>query len=57
MRRWILDRYLLREWLKILVLTALGFPLITIALQLTDKLGDYLSRGSTWKIWLGRLYR
>jgi lipopolysaccharide export system permease protein len=45
MRRWILDRYLLREWLKILLLTALGFPLVTIALQLTDKLDEYLARG------------
>lgn len=45
MRRLILDRYLTREWLKILVLTALGFPLIAIAFELTDKLDDYLNRG------------
>lgn len=45
MRRFILDRYLAKEWLKILLLTALGFPLIVIALDLTDKLDDYLNRG------------
>jgi lipopolysaccharide export system permease protein len=44
-RRWILDRYLLREWLRILVVTALGFPLIVIAFELTDNLDDHLSRG------------
>ncbi len=57
MRRWILDRYLLREWIKILVLTALGFPLIIIAFNLTDKLGDYLSQGiKPSAIALGYLY-
>jgi lipopolysaccharide export system permease protein len=45
MRRWILDRYLLREWLRILAVTALGFPLIVIAFELTDNLDDHLSRG------------
>lgn len=45
MRRWILDRYLFREWLRILVVTALGFPLIVIAFELTDNLDDHLSRG------------
>ena len=41
----ILDRYLLREWLKILVVTALGFPVIVTAFELTDDLDQLLSRG------------
>ncbi|HWP36742.1 MAG TPA: LptF/LptG family permease [Gemmatimonadales bacterium] len=41
----ILDRYLLREWTKIFVITLLGFPLVAIILELTDKLDEYLSRG------------
>ena len=42
-----LDRYLLREWAKIFVVTALGFPLLVILIDLTDKLDTYLSRGLT----------
>lgn len=41
----ILDRYLLREWTKIFVVTVLGFPLVAIILELTDKLDEYLARG------------
>lgn len=41
----VLDRYLLREWLRILAVTALGFPLIAILFELTDKLDVYLARG------------
>jgi len=44
MKRLILDRYLLREWLRILLITALGFPLIVIAFGLTDNLDEHLSR-------------
>ncbi|NIR58317.1 MAG: hypothetical protein GWO02_01725, partial [Gammaproteobacteria bacterium] len=41
----ILDRYLIREWSKIFFGTTLGFPIIVILIELTDKLDDYLSRG------------
>lgn len=41
----LLDRYFLREWGKVFVVTGLGFPLVAIILELTDKLDDYLSRG------------
>ncbi len=41
----ILDRYLSREWTKIFVVTVLGFPLVAIILELTDKLDQYLARG------------
>ena len=42
-----LDRYLLREWIKVLLLAELGFPLVVIVIDLTDKLGLYLARGLT----------
>ena len=42
-----LDRYLLREWIKVLVLAEVGFPLVVIIIDLTDKLGLYLARGLT----------
>jgi len=41
----ILDRYLLREWLKIFVVTTFGFPLVVIMFEITDKLNEYLARG------------
>jgi len=40
-----LDRYLLREWIKILLLAEIGFPLVVIIIDITDKLGSYLARG------------
>jgi lipopolysaccharide export system permease protein len=46
MRVWgILDRYLLREWFKVFSITTLGFPLIVIAIEMTDNLNEYLARG------------
>jgi len=42
-----LDRYLLREWTKIFVITSLGFPLVAIIFELTDNLDKYLSQGIT----------
>ncbi len=41
----ILDRLLLREWLKIFVVTTLGFPLVVILFELTDNLNQYLPKG------------
>ncbi len=53
----ILDRYLIREWSKIFFGTTLGFPIIVILIELTDKLDDYLSRGLEPKtIALAQLY-
>ncbi len=40
----ILDRYLLREWLKIFTATVVGFPLIPVLFEITDKLAEYLQR-------------
>jgi lipopolysaccharide export system permease protein len=40
-----LDRYVLREWIKVLLLAELGFPLVVIIIDLTDKLASYLARG------------
>ncbi len=39
----ILDRYLLREFVKIFGITALGFPLLTLAIDLTDHIERYLT--------------
>src|ERR1044071_10418858 len=40
-----LDRYLLREWLRVFLITLLGFPILTIVIDLTDKLDTYMARG------------
>jgi len=54
----ILDRYLLRAWLKIFVVTTFGFPLIVIILEITDKLDEYLAAEGveTSDILLAQLY-
>jgi lipopolysaccharide export system permease protein len=53
----ILDRYLLREWLKIFIATAVGFPLVVIILEITDNLPEYLGRGiTTSAIMLAQVY-
>jgi lipopolysaccharide export system permease protein len=52
-----LDRYVFREFWKIFFVTALGFPLITIVIDLTDHLDSYLARDLTPdKIALSYLY-
>src|SRR5262245_51562263 len=40
-----LDRYVLREWLRVFLITLLGFPILVIIIDLTDKMDQYLSRG------------
>lgn len=40
-----LDRHLTREWSKILVIAALGFPLVVIVLDLTENMRRFLARG------------
>jgi lipopolysaccharide export system permease protein len=40
-----LDRYVFTTWLRIFVLTALGFPLVSILINLTDTLNKLLDRG------------
>ncbi len=40
-----LDRYVLREWLKVFLFAALGFPFLVMVIDLTDKLSTYLGRG------------
>jgi lipopolysaccharide export system permease protein len=42
-----LDRYVLLSWLKIFVLTSLGFPVVSILINLTDTLNRLLDRGLT----------
>ncbi|HYF40330.1 MAG TPA: LptF/LptG family permease [Gemmatimonadales bacterium] len=40
-----LDRYVLHSWIRIFVLTALGFPIVSILINLTDTLNRLLDRG------------
>ena len=42
-----LDRYILRSWIRIFIITALGFPLVSIVINLIDFLDKWLSRGLT----------
>jgi lipopolysaccharide export system permease protein len=42
-----LDRYVFGGWVRIFVLTALGFPLVSILINLTDTLNRLLDRGLT----------
>ncbi|MEP6573129.1 MAG: LptF/LptG family permease, partial [Gemmatimonadota bacterium] len=42
-----LDRYVLRSWISIFILTALGFPLVSVIINLTDSLERLLGRGLT----------
>jgi lipopolysaccharide export system permease protein len=44
-----LDRYVLQSWVRIFVITALGFPLVSIVINLTDTLNRLLDRGLTMK--------
>ena len=44
-----LDRYVLLSWIRIFVLTALGFPLVSIVINLTDTLNRLLDRGLTMR--------
>ncbi len=41
----ILDRYVLRSWTVIFVLTAIGFPVVSILINMTDNLERLLDRG------------
>ena len=42
-----LDRYVLGSWIRIFIITALGFPLVSIVINLIDFLDRWLSRGLT----------
>jgi lipopolysaccharide export system permease protein len=44
-----LDRYVFSSWIRIFVLTALGFPLVSILINLTDTLNKLLDRGLTMR--------
>src|SRR2546423_9733657 len=40
-----LDRYVVGEWLRVFLITLIGFPILVIVIDLTDKLDQYLGRG------------
>lgn len=43
----ILDRYVLRSWLRIFAVTAFGFPVVSVLIKITDKMRSLLGRGLT----------
>jgi len=45
MRFGLLDRYVLRTWIRIFVLTGLGFPVVSIIIQITDNVRKLMARG------------
>jgi lipopolysaccharide export system permease protein len=47
--RHILDRYLLREWVRIFLVAALGLPFAVLLIELAEKLDQYLVRGLSWR--------
>jgi lipopolysaccharide export system permease protein len=52
-----LDRYVFAEWWRIFVVTALGFPLLVVVIDLTDNLDKLLNRNLTQKqIFLSYVY-
>jgi lipopolysaccharide export system permease protein len=44
-----LDRYVLRSWGVIFVLTAIGFPVVSVMINMTDNLERLLDRGLTFE--------
>jgi LPS export ABC transporter permease LptG len=44
-----LDRYVVEGWVRIFVVTALGFPIVSIMINLTDNLNRLLDRGLSMK--------
>lgn len=40
----ILDRYILRSWIRIFVVTAFGFPVVSVLIKITDNIRKLLSR-------------
>ena len=54
----LLDRYLVSQWIRIFLLTAVGFPLIQVLLEATDRGGRLLERSlSPSAIALSYLYK
>jgi len=52
-----LTRYVVREWLKVFWVTALGFPVLVIAIDLAENFQRYLGRGiGRGTVLLGLLY-
>ncbi|HSR15367.1 MAG TPA: LptF/LptG family permease, partial [Gemmatimonadales bacterium] len=40
----LLDRYVLTQWIRIFLLTAVGFPLISVLIEATDRVGRLIER-------------
>jgi len=42
-----LDKYVLREWARVFAVVMLGFPILAIVINITDKFDHYLAAGLT----------
>jgi len=42
-----LDKYVLREWARVFLVVMLGFPILAIVINITDKFDHYLAAGLT----------
>ncbi len=49
LRVWLLDRYVLGTWTRIFLMTALGFPLIQVIIDLADNFDKWIRYGLTSK--------
>ena len=47
MRIRLLDRYVLRSWVKLFLVTAVGFPVVAVLTEMVQELNDLLGRGLT----------
>ncbi len=53
----LLDRYVLRQWTRLFLVTAVGFPIVATMIDLTDRLSRLLDRGIPLRdIALGYVY-
>ncbi len=43
----LLDRYLLGSWIKLFIVTAIGFPIVAVVTEMIQELHDLLGRGLT----------
>ena len=41
----LLDRYVLRSWIKLFVVTAIGFPIVAVVSEMIQDLHELLGKG------------
>jgi lipopolysaccharide export system permease protein len=45
----LLDRYVLRSWIKLFIVTAIGFPIVAVVTEMIQELHDLLAKGLSVK--------